>query len=181
MKYLKFVLFAYALTACFVAKAQSEQAEKSFDPRCHFLLEAKVGRYHYNRGGFGMNFVVERELCKYLAWDIASVDFSAPWNCDLVNIGIKTGVKGFTPRFWENRMRVYASVAVGYDCGIITISKSKMSPIAERTGHGFAFSSGAGLQLGEHLFVGYDLEYSTSVIDKGRFGIAHYAKLGWRF
>ena len=100
--------------ACMGASAQ---AERMFDPRCHFLLEAKVGRYHYNRGGFGMNFVVERELCKYLAWDIASVDFSAPWNCDLVNIGIKTGVKGFSPRFWENRMRVYASVAVGYDCG----------------------------------------------------------------
>lgn len=181
MKYLKFVLFACALTACFVAKAQSEQAEKSFDPRYHFLLEAKVGRYHYNRGGFGMNFVVERELCKYLAWDIASVDFSAPWNCDLVNIGIKTGAKGFSPRFWENRMRVYASVAVGYDCGIITISKTKINPLAARTGHGFALSSGAGLQFGEHLFVGYDLEYSTSVIDKGRFGIAHYGKLGWRF
>ena len=78
MKYPKFLFLLCALMACMGASAQSEQAEKSFDPRCHFLLEAKVGRYHYNRGGFGMNFVVERELCKYLAWDIASVDFSAP-------------------------------------------------------------------------------------------------------
>lgn len=181
MKYLKFVLFLCALTACISASAQTEQAEKSFDPRCHFLLEAKIGGYHYSRGGFGMNFVLERELCKYLAWDIVSVDFSAPWNCDLVNIGIKTGARGFSPRFWENRMRAYCSLALGYDCGIITISKTKMSPLAARTGHGFAFSSGAGFQFGDHLFVGYDLGYSTAEIDKGRFGIIHHAKLGWRF
>lgn len=180
MKHIKLILTVCALTVCVFAKAQSRDREISFDHRPHFLLEAKVGCYHYSRGGFGVNLAMEKEFCKYLAWDIFSVDFSAPWNCDLVNVGLKTGVRGFSPRFWE-KMRAYCSVAVGYDCGIITISKSKMSPIAERTGHGFGLSSGLGFQIGKHFFVGYDLEYSTAVIDKGRFGLAHYGKLGWRF
>ena len=149
-----------------------------FDPRFHFILETKVGSYHYSRGGFGVNLVLEREMNKYLAWDVFSVDFSAPWNCDLVNIGIKTGLRGFSPRFWEDQMRAYTSFALGYDCGIIT---TKISPITDRAGHGFAFSCGAGFQFREKIFVGYDLEYSTSEIDKGRFGIAHYAKIGYKF
>ena len=128
-----------------------------FDPRCHFLLETKVGAYHYSRGGFGTNFVLEKEVQKYLAWDIFSVDFSAPWN---------------------ERIRAFSSLALGYDCGIIT---TPIGPGTARAGHGFAFSWGLGVQFLEHLFVGYDLEYSTARIDKGRFGIAHYAKLGWRF
>lgn len=180
MKHTQFVLFLCALTTCICAKAQSRDHEIQIDPRPHFLLETKVGAYHYSRGGFGVNLAMESELGKYLAVDFFSVDFAAPWNCDLVNVGLKTGVRGFSPRFW-NKMRAYCSVAVGYDCGIITISKTKMSPLATRTGHGFGLSSGLGFQFGKHLFVGYDLEYSTAVIDKGRFGLAHYGKLGWRF
>ena len=158
--------------------AQSKAETISFDPNCHLMLETKVGAYHYSRGGFGVNAVLEKEVHQYLAWDIFSVDFSAPFNLDLVSVGIKTGVRGFSPYWWEGKMRAYCSLALGYDCGIIT---THILPPTERAGHGFALSSGVGFQYQKHLFLGYDLEYSTATIDKGRFGIAHYVKLGWRF
>ncbi len=178
MKHFKLFFAICLMSVCVGANAQSEAGKMPFDPRCHFLLETKVGAYHYSRGGFGTNFVLEKEVQKYLAWDIFSVDFSAPWNCDLVSIGLKTGVRGFSPRFWDERIRAFSSLAMGYDCGIIT---TPIGPGTARAGHGFAFSWGLGVQILEHLFVGYDLEYSTARIDKGKFGIAHYAKLGWRF
>lgn len=178
MKYFKLVLSLCILSACLSANAQNGDFKMPFDPRFHMILETKVGSYHYSRGGFGVNFVLEREMNKYLAWDVLSVDFSAPWNCDLVNIGIKTGLRGFSPRFWEKQMRAYTSFALGYDCGIIT---TKIGPITDRAGHGFALSCGAGFQFREKIFVGYDFEYSTAEIDKGRFGVAHYAKIGYKF
>lgn len=175
---LKQLLAIFAMTTCISTNAQSQATTNTFDPNCHLILETKVGAYHYSKGGFGVNAVLEKEMHQYLAWDIFSIDFSAPYNLDLVSVGIKTGVRGFSPHWWNRKMRAYGSLAMGYDCGIIT---TPILPPTERAGHGFALTLGVGLQYLEHFFLGYDLEYSTSRIDKGRFGIAHYVKLGWRF
>lgn len=172
------LFFAISCLATLQARAQSGSMSLPYDPRFHIELDMRLGAYHYHRGGFGANVVLEREVGRYLAIDILSADFSAPWNLDVVNVGAKTGVKGFTPRFWDDRMRGYVGAMAGYDCGIIT---TRIGPTVDRAGHGFAFSVGAGLQLLDRLSVGYDLIYSTSWIDKGTFGIAHYGKLGWRF
>ena len=178
MNYFKSFLFAFAVTVCISANAQSDADATAFDPRCHFLLETKLGAYHYSRGGFGMNFVVEKEVHEYFAWDILSIDLAGPFNIDIVSVGVKTGIRGFSPVFGDNKTRAFTSLAMGYDCGIIT---THILPITARAGHGFALSWGIGIQHQKHLFVGYDLEYSTAEIDKGRYGIAHYLKLGWRF
>lgn len=163
---------------CLDANAQTEAAAKNYDPRFHVMLETKLGKYHYSRGGFGMNLVLEKEMHEYFAWDILSIDFGGPFNIDIVSVGVKTGFRGFSPRWMDGKMRAFTSLAMGYDCGIITTA---ILPITARAGHGFAVSWGVGIQCLERLFVGYDLEYSTAEIDKGRYGIAHYAKLGWRF
>ena len=174
----KHFLAICAMITCIITKAQSQAATNVFDPNCHLILETKVGAYHFSKGGFGVNAVLEKEMHQYFAWDIFSIDFSAPFNLDLVSVGIKTGVRGFSPHFWKRKMRAYGSLALGYDCGIIT---TPILPPTERTGHGFALTSGVGCQYLEHFFLGYDLEYSTAKIDKGKFGIAHYVKFGWRF
>lgn len=178
MKSLKLLLSAFAVTSCINVNAQSVGATKAFDQRLHLMLEVKTGAYHYSRGGFGTNLVLEKEVHEFLALDFFSIDFAAPFNCDIVSVGVKTGVRGFSPRWWDRRMRAYSSLTMGYDCGIIT---TPILPPTERAGHGFAFAWGCGIQYQEHLFIGYDLEYSTAEIDKGRYGIAHYAKIGWRF
>lgn len=166
------------MITCISTNAQSQAAKNTFDSNCHLILETKVGAYHHSIGGFGVNVVLEKEIHQYIAWDIFSIDFSAPYILDLVSVGIKTGVRGFSPHWWDRKMRAYGSLALGYDCGIIT---TPILPPTERAGHGFALTSGVGFQYRKHLFLGYNLEYSTAKIDKGRFGIAHYVKFGWRF
>ena len=149
--------------------AGSFLSTNGFTPSNHLMFETKVGGY-YGTGGFGENIVLEREFHKYIAWDIFSLDFSAPFNFDAVSIGLKTGLRGYSPRFWEERMRAFTSLAMGYDCAI---AKGDGGWSAS---HGFGLSWGIGVEILDHFQVGYALEYNT--IYKST---AHFAKLTYKF
>ena len=149
--------------------AGSFLSTNGFTPSNHLMLETKIGGY-YGTGGFGENIVLEREFHKYIAWDIFSLDFSAPFNFDAVSIGLKTGLRGYSPRFWEERMRAFTSLAMGYDCAI---AKGDGGWSAS---HGFGLSWGIGVEILDHFQVGYALEYNT--IYKST---AHFAKFTYKF
>jgi hypothetical protein len=152
-----------------------------YDHGYHFLPEVKVGSF-YGTGGWGVNLGLEHEFHKYFAWDIFSVDFGAPFNFDVCSVGLKTGIRAFSPYFCNDKLRIYSSLAIGYECGI-TKSVTYYDPweddwvsTGSSTSHGFALAWGIGTQIIKHLYIGYDLEYST--VWKST---AHFAKLGWRF
>jgi len=152
-----------------------------YDPGYHFLTEVKIGGF-YGTGGWGTNLGLEHEFHKYFAWDIFSVDFGAPFNFDVCAVGLKTGIRAFSPYFWDGKMRAYSSLAVGYECAI-SKSVTYYDPWEDdwvdtgaTTSHGFALAWGIGTQIMKHFYIGYDLEYSTNFKTT-----AHFAKLGWRF
>lgn len=159
-------------------KASSSFATKDYDPGYHLMLETKIGSF-YGTGGFGENIVLEHEFHKYFAWDLFSIDFSMPFNTNVLSVGLKTGIRGFSPYWWDGKMRAYSSLAVGYDCGITVSSVARAANDwagLSNTSHGFALSWGAGVQIIDHLYVGYTLEYSTAFKST-----SHYGKIAWRF
>ena len=170
-------------------KASVSFTTKDYDPGYHLMLETKIGGF-YGTGGFGENIVLEHEFHKYFAWDIFSIDFSAPFNFNATSIGLKTGIRAFSPYFWDKlNMRAYSSLAVGYDCGLSKGGGDTWvyDPLEDdyilvpggtgwSASHGFGLSFGVGVQMVDHVYVGYALEYST--IWKST---SHYAKITWRF
>lgn len=183
-------------TTAKAAKSSSSKAFSSsgdFDNRLHFMMETKIGSY-YGTGGWGENFVLEKEYHKYFAVDFFSIDFGMPFKIGdykLFSLGLKAGARGFSPRFWGDRARAYTSLALGYDC-CVADGGAALDMAADMYGfddddlddydtgwgasHGFALSWGAGVQFVDRVYVGYALEYST--IFKST---SHFAKIGVRF
>lgn len=159
------------------AKKSSFLASNGFTPSNHFMLETKIGGL-YGTGGFGENFVFEREFHKYIAWDIVSLDFNMPFNTDFLTVGVKTGIRGYTPRWWDGKMRGYSNLAVGYDCVVYLGSVRDMLKWqgASTELHGFGLSWGIGVEIVDHFLVGYDLEYNSGIKST-----AHFAKLTYKF
>jgi hypothetical protein len=141
------------------------------------MFETKIGGL-YGTGGFGENIVLEREFHKYIAWDIFSFDFNLPFNTNFLTVGLKTGIRGYSPRFWEDRMRGYTSLAMGYDCLIYTgsLRDALKWEGANTELHGFGLSWGIGVEIMDHFLVGYDLEYNSGVKST-----AHFAKFTYKF
>ena len=170
-------------------KASINFTTKDYDPGYHLMLETKIGGF-YGTGGWGENIVLEHEFHKYFAWDIFSLDFSAPFNFNATSVGVKTGIRAFSPYFWDKlNMRAYSSLALGYDCGLSKgagetwIYDPLIDDYVLVTGgggwsasHGFGLSFGVGVQMVDHVYVGYALEYST--VWKST---SHFAKITWRF
>lgn len=157
-----------------------ETADKGdYDMGYHLMPEVKFGSC-YGVAGFGANVVLEREFHKYLAWDIFSVNFSAPFKFDAGNIGVKTGIRAFSPRFANDNLRGYTNLAIGYECNIYDELKEWRDGwfpvIKKEPHHGFGLTWGIGMQIKEHFFLGYDLEYGTAI----KF-TSHYGKFGYRF
>ena len=152
---------------------------KSYDTGYHLMPEVKLGSC-YGVAGFGAGLVLEHEFNPYLAWDIASVDFAVPFKFNGCDFALKTGLRGFTRRFWQDSTRGYLNVAAGYDCGVfdeVIEMRDGWFPIMKKEGHhGLGLSCGIGIQLKEHFFLGYVMEYSTA----WKF-TSHYGKFGYRF
>lgn len=166
-------------TTATAAKKSFFSNTDDYDRAYHIMPEVKLGSC-YGVAGFGANIVLEHEFHKYLAWDIASLEFAAPFKFDAGDFSLKTGLRGFTPRFWDEKARGFMSVAAGYDCGVYDEIKELRDgwfPIIKKEPHhGFGLTWGIGMQFMEHFFVGYTLEYSTA----WKF-TAHYGKFGYRF
>ena len=109
---------ATTTTTTKAAKTASSAAAAGFDPAVHFMMETKIGSY-YGTGGWGENFVLEKEFNPYFAVDFFSIDFAMPFKISTLkefSLGLKAGARGFTPRFWGGKARGFASLALGYDC-----------------------------------------------------------------
>lgn len=161
----------------------SKTTKGGYDRGYHLMPEVKLGSC-YGVAGFGAGLVLEHEFHKYLAWDIASLEFAAPFKFDAGDFALKTGLRCFTPRFWRDNARGFMNVAAGYDCYIkdeIVYGEEEYLGIREfhikkKAHHGFGLSWGLGIQIKEHFFLGYTLEYSTAA----KF-TSHYGKFGYRF
>lgn len=153
-------------------KTATVAKKQDYDSNVRVMFTTKIGSC-YGHGGFGENITLEKKYCPYFAVDFFSIDYSAPFNFNYMNIGIKTGVRGFTPSFWNTSAgkicRGYSSLAVGYDC---TLTKYA-SYVAD---HGFGLSWGAGLEFVEKANFGYALEYNTVMKST-----SHYFTIGIKF
>ena len=164
------------------AKETTSYAAADYDRGYHMLIETKVGGAS-GSGAWGANIALEHEFNKYIAWDLFNIGYTTNFGFDSHILGLKSGVKGFTPVFWNAcKMRGYSSLALGYACQI-TPNVPELdefgSPTGEETtdvSHGFGLAWGAGVQMFNHLYVGYELEWNT--ISKS---CIHFAKIGYRF
>lgn len=169
-------------TSTYDRPSASRSNKRDFDPRCHLLLETKIGNFYGPHGGFGGNIVLEKEFHKYVAVDFFSLGYTSEnWKFDTHKISLKTGARGFSPRWWGGRMRAYTDLALGYDCVIFSL------PGFSETSHGFGLTWGLGIHMLDHFYFGYSLDYTTISMNIG--GIAsvsggatsHFFKFGYRF
>ena len=153
-------------------KTATVAKKQDYDSSVRVMFTTKVGSC-YGHGGFGENITLEKKYNPYFAVDFFSIDYSAPFNFNYMTIGVKAGVRGFTPSFWNTSAgkicRGYSSLAVGYDC---TLTKYA-SYVAD---HGFGLSWGAGLEFVEKANFGYALEYNTVMKST-----SHYFTIGIKF
>ena len=167
-------------------KTVTTSKKQDYDSSVRVMFTTKVGSC-YGHGGFGENITLEKKYCPYFAVDFFSIDYSAPFNFNYMNIGIKTGVRGFTPSFWNTSAgkicRGYSSLALGYDCALVKGSVGIIIPGAGTyvasgwgTTHGFAMSWGVGLEFVEKANFGYALEYDTNWKTT-----SHYFTIGVKF
>ena len=154
----------------------TRSSNKGYDPDVHFMLETRIG------SGLGENLVLEKEFHKYVAVDFFSLGYTSEnWKFDTHKISLKTGARGFSPRWWGGRMRAYTDLALGYDCVIFSL------PGFSETSHGFGLTWGLGIHMLDHFYFGYSLDYTTISMNIG--GIAsvsggatsHFFKFGYRF
>ncbi len=196
MKYSKFFLAACLAAFALNASAQDETVETAeptasmstksaskgdYDHGYHLMPEIKLGGYN-GVFGFGANLVLEHEFHRYFAWDIVSLDFSAPFNFKEGSLSLKTGLRYFTPRFWSGKVRGFVGAAVGYQGHSKEVPNSceykkewtsyELNPDGttyynsyyihskRKIISGFGASVSIGIQIKKHFFLSYTLEYS---------------------
>lgn len=190
MKYSKFFLAACLAAFALNASAQDETVETTeptasmstksaskgdYDHGYHLMPEIKLGGYN-GVFGFGANLVLEHEFHRYFAWDIVSLDASAPYDFSEGCVGLKTGLRYFTPRFWGGKVRGFVGAAAGYQCCIKQVVDyydpdeiwtSKTNGVTRGRFHlnrkplsGLGVSASIGIQIKKHFFLGYTMEYT---------------------
>lgn len=178
MKAVKLLFAALAMSFAMNASAEGN----------HFTFDVKVGGVA-GAGGFGFGVGYQKELKEFnnwnLAWDVVSFDYAAPFNspADLDFLSVRTGLRLFTPTFWNDNFRCYVNLAPGYTCalvkeirelwgnGMILGYDEKMV-----ANHGFGLAFGAGIQFKEKFSLGYTLQYETACKSK-----CHFATFGFTF
>ena len=94
---------------------------------------------------------------EYLAWDVLHVKYAYDYNNDnRSEISFTTGLRGFSPSFGPD-VKAFAAVDLGYG-GMFSEYVSC-----------FAMDFTIGLQIKEHLYLGYGL------------GLMHHDGIGWTF
>lgn len=181
MKAFKFFFFAVAMTFAMNASAQfasaggskSSGSSSASDKSNFFLFDVRLGGVS-GAGGFGLNFGGEKRYNDYIAWDYINIEFAAPFdspaNYDMISA--KTGVRGFSPSFANDKLRAYTNLAVGYTC---VLAEDWWSGDMEAN-HGFGLTFGIGIQFNKKYSIGYSLQYETAFKSK-----SHLATFGFAF
>lgn len=126
-----------------------------------------------SNGAFGLGFHWERHYNPYLAWDVFSVMWDAPFDSpsDFDRLAFKTGIRAFTPKFFRN-MRGYANLDLGYSLNFLqsyVVSSYNIYEDGMEASHGFALEFGFGLRLTDHVGVGYALDWDSNTKYKGNY------------
>ena len=124
-------------------------------------------------GAFGLGFHWERHYNPYLAWDVFSVMWDAPFDSpsDFDRLAFKTGIRAFTPKFFRN-MRGYANLDLGYSLNFLqsyVVSSYNIYEDGMEASHAFALEFGFGLRLTDHVGVGYALDWDSNTKYKGNY------------
>ena len=126
-----------------------------------------------SNGAFGLGFHWERHYNPYLAWDVFSVMWDAPFDSpsDFDRLAFKTGIRAFTPKFFRN-MRGYANLDLGYSLNFLqsyVVSSYNIYEDGMEASHAFALEFGFGLRLTDHVGVGYALDWDSNTKSKGNY------------
>lgn len=164
MKAVKLLFAALAMT--FAMNASAQDFENFFDG--HVIADVKLGGAN-GAGAWGFALGYQKPITEFegfsLAWDVLNYEFNAPFKKpgDGWMMSVKTGAHLFTPSFWNDNLRGYTNLAMGY-----TYSKGLKSA--------FGLTYGLGFQFKEKFSVGYTLIYETAGSSK-----THFATFGWTF
>lgn len=124
MKTVSLYLFAFAMLFSLSSNAQFVSGKggsktNSFEKELRFIGDVRFGGVA-GAGGFGLNVGCQKGLNQYLSWDIVNLEFAAPFNspANLDFISLKTGLRAFSPTFYNDKLRLYTNLAVGYTCAL---------------------------------------------------------------
>lgn len=145
----KVLMMAVALVMAVAVNAQNPEKGLSFAAETGIGSEWEIGaraQYNFN---------------KYLALDLLSVKYAYDWdkedfgifgsyNLNWNEVTLTTGVRGFSPTFFKDRMKAYANFDLGYGAMF-------GGDLAGNT-NTFAIEFGVGLYLWKGLYAGYTFE-----------------------
>ena len=144
----------------------------------HFTINANVGGAS-GAAGFGLGVAFQTQIVEAswitLDWDVLHFQWSAPFDspANSDNLSFKTGVRGYSPSFANDHLRVYSNLDLGYVLGLAKDWNDDMA-----TSSGFGLTWGAGLQLNKKWSLGYTLEYANF---SGNGGTSHYGTIAFTF
>lgn len=139
--------------------AASVAAEKSkLEKKDYVGIDVGLGKMTDGDGGvgaFGLGLHWERHYNPYVAWDVVSFAWDAPFHSpkSISRLSLKTGIRGFSPNLFSN-VRAYANLDFGYS-------------VEEEWLHGIGLEVGFGLRIGKHVGVGYALNWDSQTRLKG--------------
>lgn len=154
-----------------VVTTTTEVKEVKKEKKTYFGIDASLGALSNefgSEGAFGLGFHWERSYSSpYLAWDVLSVFWDAPFEGpgDLGRISLKTGVRGFSPKFYRN-MRAYTNLDLGYT---MNYYYDEYYYGDTEFGHGFGLEFGLGIRLTNHFAIGYALDWDSETKLKGNY------------
>ena len=165
MKSFKFLFFVLALCLATSTNAQFSRGGSFGEKSHYFVVDVRFGGIEWWGAGFGVNLGGEKRFNDYIAWDYINIEYAAPFDSPkhLNILSAKTGVRGFTPSFANEKLRFYSNLAVGYTCIL-----EKWGSLY--TDHGFGLTFGVGLQINKKYSLGYALQYETAGGSKNHFG-----------
>ena len=179
---MKRLLIIILILTCVKANAQISSVDSSqgcywLDKGHFFLLDVRFGGVNSDsfdpKVGFGVNLGGEYRFNKYIALDYINIEYAGPFNFSKYYgvVSAKTGLRGFSPSFMADQLRIYTNISVGYSCVFDKYYNRKMHYY-----HGFGLTFGAGIQIKKKYSVGYTLQ-----IEKGRETKCHFANIGFAF
>ena len=131
----------------------------------------------YIQDGWGVGYQLRKDFSKYVGWNIFGVSymtgFDSPADYGWLNFKV-LGVRAYSPAF--KFIRGYIDLNLGYTLFYYDQKDWYYYDSGIRTRHYFGMDCGAGVQLGKHFVVGYNLNFRTPDAIK-----THWAKISYIF
>lgn len=126
----------------------------------------------YSQGAFGVGAHLEHHSNQYIAWDVVSVFWDAPFDSpsEFDRLSIKTGVRGFTPKFHRN-FRGFLNLDLGYSLNILRCYDYYEEYYVRHvdTSHALGLEFSFGLRIADNFGLGYTLNWDSDTKLKGNY------------